>query len=112
MSRDRTNWPRCLLWHGWLPGCLLVLLAPLGLLHQVTLPVLRMLWVYLLSVSSVGQDDVQDMVDDVPVAPNIWTAGGGEPIPHLDVEIAGVGAFVHSEVVIFDINQLGLCSRS
>ena len=20
MSRDRTNWPRCLLWHGWLPG--------------------------------------------------------------------------------------------
>ena len=20
MSKDRTNWPRCLLWHGWLPG--------------------------------------------------------------------------------------------
>ena len=20
MDRDRTNWPRCLLWHGWLPG--------------------------------------------------------------------------------------------
>ena len=20
MNRDRTNWPRCLLWHGWLPG--------------------------------------------------------------------------------------------
>ena len=20
MSRDRTHWPRCLLWHGWLPG--------------------------------------------------------------------------------------------
>ena len=20
MARDRNNWPRCLLWHGWLPG--------------------------------------------------------------------------------------------
>ena len=20
MSNDRTMWPRCLLWHGWLPG--------------------------------------------------------------------------------------------
>ena len=20
MARDRSNWPRCLLWHGWLPG--------------------------------------------------------------------------------------------
>ena len=20
MSVDRSNWPRCLLWHGWLPG--------------------------------------------------------------------------------------------
>ena len=20
MSKDRTHWPRCLLWHGWLPG--------------------------------------------------------------------------------------------
>ena len=38
------------------------------------------------------QDDVQDMVDDVPVAPNIWTDGSREPIPHLDVEIAGAGA--------------------
>ena len=34
------------------------------------------------------------MVDDVPVAPNIWTDGSREPIPHL----AGAGAFVHSPV--------------
>ena len=20
MNRDRTRWPRCFLWHGWLPG--------------------------------------------------------------------------------------------
>ena len=33
------------------------------------------------------------MVDDVPVAPDIWTDGSREPIPHLDVEVAGAGSF-------------------
>ena len=47
----------------------------------------------------------QDTVDDVPVAPNIWTDGSREPIPHLDVEIAG--AFVHSPAIIFDSNHWG-----
>ena len=39
------------------------------------------------------QDDVQDMIDDVPENPNIWTDGSREPIPHLDIDIAGAGAF-------------------
>ena len=30
------------------------------------------------------------------IDPNIWTDGSREPIPHLDVDIAGAGAFVHS----------------
>ena len=47
------------------------------------------------------------MVDDVPVAPNIWTDGSREPIPHLDVEVAGAGAFVHSPTIIFDSNHWG-----
>ena len=47
------------------------------------------------------------MVDDVPVAPNIWTDGSREPIPHLDVEIAGAGAFVHSPAIIFDSHHWG-----
>ena len=52
MSRDRTHWPRCLLWHGWLPVYLLVVLVLLGLLLLVILlaPVLRMLLVLLLSL--------------------------------------------------------------
>ena len=45
------------------------------------------------------------MIDDVPDAPNIWTDGSREPIPHLDVEVAGAGAFVHSPAIIFDSNQ-------
>ena len=84
-------------------GCLLVHWVPHGPLHLVILLVLalRMLFgPYALSATSArhpfwDQDDVQDMVDDVPVAPNIWTDGSREPIPHLDVEIAGAGAFVH-----------------
>ena len=44
---------------------------------------------------------MQDMID-VPVAPFFW-----EPIPHLDVEIAVAGAFVHSPAIIFDSNHWG-----
>ena len=29
------------------------------------------------------------MIEDVPGHPNIWSDGSREPIPHLDVEVAG-----------------------
>ena len=45
------------------------------------------------------------MVDDVPVHPDLWTDGSREPIPHLDGEVAGAGAFVHSPAIIFDSNH-------
>ena len=47
------------------------------------------------------------MIDDVPDSPNIWTDGGREPIPHLDVEIAGAGAFIHSFAIVFDSHYWG-----
>ena len=47
------------------------------------------------------------MVDDVPVTPDIWTDGSREPIPHLNVEVAGAGAFVHSLAIIFDSTHWG-----
>ena len=47
------------------------------------------------------------MVDDVPVCSQHLTDGSREPFPHLDVEIAGAGAFVHSPAIIFDSNQWG-----
>ena len=74
---------------------------------------LKRLWVptlflpILLGILFWDQDDAQDMVDEVPVAPNIWTDGSREPIPHLDVEVAGAGAFVHSPAIIFDSNHWG-----
>ena len=33
--------------------------------------------------------------------------GSREPIPHLDVEIAGAGAFIHSPAIVFDSSYWG-----
>ena len=115
MSKDRTHWPRCLLWHGWLPGLSSRTLGTPWLFPPVTLLalVLRMLFVLILFLPLLpgilfwDQDDVQDMVDDVPDDPNIWTDGSREPIPHLDVEIAGAGAFIHSPAIVFDSHHWG-----
>ena len=40
------------------------------------------------------------MVADLPDHPIIWTDGSGEPITHLDVEIAGAAAFSLYLIVI------------
>ena len=114
MKRDRTDWPRCLLWHGWLPGLtsrstgsLWVVAASDLACHNLE----KALGPYIFSTQTTcwhpfwDQDDAQDVVDDVPVTPNIWTDGGREPIPHLDVEVAGAGAFVHNPATNFDGNQ-------
>ena len=80
MSRDRTNWPRCLLWHGWLPGLTSRTSGSPWAIASSDLTSHSLetaLGPYPLSTHSAwhpfwDQDDVQDMVDDVPVAPNIW----------------------------------------
>ena len=36
-------------------------------------------------------EEIQDMVENAPNHPNIWSGGSMEPIPHLDVEVAGAG---------------------
>ena len=114
MSKDRTHWPRCLLWHGWLPGLSSrTLCTPWAISSDLASSCLEnALRPYPLSASSVwhpfwDQDDVQDMVDDVPDSPNIWTDRSREPIPHLDVEIAGAGAFIHSPAIVFDSHHWG-----
>ena len=115
MSKDRTHWPRCLLWHGWLPGLTSRTVGTPWAIASSDLTsscLENALGPYPLSITSAwhpfwDEDDVQDMVDDVPVAPNIWTDGSREPIPHLDVEVAGAGAFVHSLAIIFDSNHWG-----
>ena len=110
MSNDRTHWPSCLLWRGWLPGLSSRTLGTPWAISSSDLAgscLENALRPYPLSASSAwrpfwDQEDVQDMVDDVPDDPNIWTDGSREPIPHLDVEIAGAGAFIHSPAIVFD----------
>ena len=115
MGKDRTHWPRCLLWHGWLPSLSSNTIGTPWAIASSDLAsscLENALGPYPLSASSAwhpfwDQDDVQDMIDDVPVAPNIWTDGCREPFPHLDVETAGAGAFVHSPAIIFDSHHWG-----
>ena len=52
----------------------------------------------------------QDTAGAVPDQPNIWTVGSGEPIPHLDIEVAGAGGFSHLSAKDFDGNFEG-CSH-
>ena len=109
LSKDRTHWRRCLLWHGWLPGLTSRIVGTRWAIASSYLASSCLendFGSYPLSTTSAwhpfwDEDDVQDMVDDVPVAPNIWTDASREPIPHLDVDVAGAGAFVHSPSFIF-----------
>ena len=115
MSKDRTHWPRCLLWHGWVPGLTSRTVGTPWAIASSDLAsscLENTFGSYPLSTTSAwhpfwDEDDIQDMVDDVPVAPNIWTDGSRELIPHLDVDIAGAGAFVHSPSIIFDNHHWG-----
>ena len=119
MGKDRTRWPRCLLWHGWLPG---LSSRTVGSPWAVASSDLASSCLetafgsYPPDASSVwqpfwDQDDVQDMIDDVPDSPNIWTDGSREPIPHLDIEIAGAGAFIHSLLLLSLIVIIGVMLR-
>ena len=35
MRGDKAHWPKCLLWHGWLQCCLVLMVPPLGLLMRL-----------------------------------------------------------------------------
>ena len=61
----------------------------------------------LLGLFFCDQEDAQDGVDNVLNHSNIRTDGGREPIPHLDVEVAGAGALVHSPAIIFENDRWG-----
>ena len=113
VSKDRSHWPRCLLWHGWLPGLSSRTIGSWAVASSdlASSCLENAFGSYPLAASAWrpfwDQDDVQDMIDDVPDNPNIWTDGSREPFPHLDVEIAGAGAFIHSPAIVFDSHHWG-----
>ena len=115
MSKDRTHWPRCLLWHGWLPGlssrtigtpwavassdlassCLENALRPYPLSassawHPFGIRMMFRIWLMMF---------LMILISGLMVVGNL---------PHnLDVEIAGAGAFIHSPVIVFDSHHWG-----
>ena len=117
MSKDRTRWPRCLL-VAWL--------AYLGLSSRM----FGSPWAVASSdlASSCLENAFGSNLFLIPPLPGIpfgirmmfriWLMTfliipisglmvSREPIPHLDVEIAGAGAFIHSPAIVFDSHHWG-----
>ena len=115
MSLDRSKWPRCLLWHGWLPGLNGVLgnkpwalsfgeLAPFHLENC-------------LGAYPVGFDaawtppdywDADDIALEMPDHPNIWTDGSREDFSSIGgFEVAGAGVYLPAAEVAFDHSVWG-----
>ena len=63
----------------------------------------RTYWVHL--VPWLGPQDVQETTDDVPDHTNICSDGSMEPIPHLDVEVAGAEVLLMLLPSFFDNHE-------
>ena len=102
LSLDRSKWPRCFLWHGWLPGLN-------GMVHDkpwalsfgdlASFHLERCLGVY-----PVGFDgcwtppeywDADDIAVEMSEHPNTWTDGSREDFSSVGgFEVAGAGVFL------------------
>ena len=107
---DKGHWPRCLLWHGWLPRLSLVSMEPLlGLLMLLIVPVvwlsLRLagiLLVFLLRGVSLFDFDAVDAASLLPDHPNVWTDGSFVLDRVTGVSAAGAGFFAHQPASCWD----------
>ena len=101
MSLARSKWPRCLLWHGWLPGLGGAggrdpWAASSGQLACCDLE--RCLGAYLVDGSAFwtlpDYWDVDDLASKMPGAPNIWTSGSREDFSLIGgLELSGAGVY-------------------
>ena len=85
MSLDRSKWPRCLLWHGWLPGLSGIgqrdpCATSFGDLASFHLE--RCLRAYPVDFSGAWTPpdywDAADIALEMPEHPNVWTDGSRE----------------------------------
>ena len=115
MSLDRSNWPRCLLWHGWLLG-------PCGIGqwdHWATsfgdlasFHLERCLGAYPVDFAAAWTPpdywDADDIALEVPEHPNIWTDGSREDFSSIEsFEVAGAGVYLPAAEVAFDNSVWG-----
>ena len=110
MSLNRSNWPLCLLWHGWLPGLSGLTdknpwassFGDLAFSHLE-----RCLGAYPADFSSSWTPpeywDADDMALQMTEYPNIWTDGSREDFSSVDgYEVAGAGVYLSATEVAFE----------
>ena len=110
MSLDRSNWPRCLLWHGWLPGLNGISdkdpwAASFGDLASFHLE--RCLGAYPVDFASCLTTpecwDAADIALEMSEYPNIWTDGSREDFSAVGgFEVAGAGVYLPASELAFE----------
>ena len=110
MSLDRSKWPRCLLWHGWLPGLSCAgdsdpWATSFGDLACGGLE--PCLGAYPVDCSGYWTPpeywDADDIALEMPDHPNIWTDGSREDFYSVaGFEVAGAGVYLPVSEVAFD----------
>ena len=104
MSLNLSNWPRCLLWHGWLPGLSGLSdkdpwATSFGDLASFHLE--RCLGAYPVDFAT-DYWDAADVALEMPEHPNIWTDGSREDFSSLGgFEVAGAGVFLPASAIAF-----------
>ena len=104
MSLDRGKWPRCLLWHGWLPGHADPWATSFGDLASFHLE--RCLGAYPVDFAGSWTPpeywDASDIALEMPNDPNIWTDGSREDFSSLGgFEVAGAGVYLPATEIAF-----------
>ena len=114
-SLDRSKWPRCLLWHGWLPGLNgLVSDKPWALSfgELASFHLERFLGAYPVGFDAAWTPpdywDADDIALEMPEHPNVWTDGSREDFSSVGgFEVAGAGVFLPAAEVAFDHSVWG-----
>ena len=116
MSLNRSEWPRCLLWHGSLPGLNGMLndkpwALSFGQLASFHLE--RCLGAYPVDFAAAWTPpeywDADDIALEIPYHPNIWTDGSREDFSSVGgFEVAGAGVYLPAAEVAFDNSVWGM----
>ena len=110
LSLDRSKWPRCLLWHGWLPGLNgLVSNKPWALSfgELASFHLERCLGAYPVDLDAAWTPpdywDADDIALEIPDHPNVWTDGSREDFSSVGgFEVAGAGVYLPASEIAFD----------
>ena len=112
MSLDRSKWPRCLLWHGWLLG-----LSGAGEGDPWGGELKRCLGSYPMDFSGSWTPpeywDADDIALEMSDHPNIWTDGSREDFSSVGgFEIAGAGVYLPTARVAFESAVWGVAEEN